>query len=359
MSTPDSMPHSPLEEFTERLIADIDLTRAEVWTAARQLADERVSEEDKAVFLVALKTKRESGEELGYFAEAFTALAIRPRLQLGDQPTMDLCGTGGDRLELINVSTIASFIVAAAGVVVLKHGNRGITSKSGGADLLEQLGIPANCPIHVVERCVQETGLGFLFAPLYHPAFRIVAPIRRKLAEQGHASIFNLLGPLLNPARPQYQLVGVFAPTVLEKYAVALSRLGRRRAWVVHGQVPAGSGMDEISTLGETVAYEVKGEAATPFSLFPEQFGLSPVSLHELRAGGPAQNAQTALQILSGQDRGPRRDLVLLNAGAALTIAGLTPRVEDGLRRAAELVDSGAAMERLRAVQEFYRKEMG
>jgi anthranilate phosphoribosyltransferase len=269
---------------------------------------------------------------------------------------MDLCGTGGDRLELINVSTIASFIVAAAGVVVLKHGNRGITSKSGGADLLEQLGVPADCPIHVVERCVQATGLGFLFAPLYHPAFRVVAPIRRKLAEQGHATIFNLLGPLLNPARPQYQLVGVFAPTVLEKYAVALSRLGRRRAWVVHGQVPAGSGMDEISTLGETLAYEVKGAGATPFHLFPEQFGLSPVSLHELRTGSPAQSAQAALQILGGQDRGPRRDFVLLNAAAALTIAGLVPRVGDGLRRVAELVDSGAALERLRAVQQFYRE---
>ncbi|MBV9999885.1 MAG: anthranilate phosphoribosyltransferase [Verrucomicrobia bacterium] len=359
MSTPDSMQHSPLEGLTERLIADLDLTREEIRVAARELADETVSEEDKAVFLVALKTKGETGEELGYFAEAFTSLAIRPRFPLGDQPTMDLCGTGGDRLEMINVSTIASFIVAAAGVVVLKHGNRAITSKSGGTDLLEQLGIPANCPIHVVERCVQEAGLGFLFAPLYHPAFRIVAPIRRKLAEQGHATIFNLLGPLLNPARPQYQLVGVFAPTVLEKYAVALSRLGRRRAWVVHGHVPAGSGMDEISTLGETLVYEVKGEAATPFSLFPDQFGLSPVSLHELRAGGPVASAQAALQILGRQDRGPRRDLVLLNAGAALTVAGLTPRVEDGLRRAAELVDSGAALERLHTVQRFYREEIG
>jgi anthranilate phosphoribosyltransferase len=359
MSMSDSMQHSRLEELTERLIAEIDLSLDEVRMAARQLADEAVSEEDKAVFLLALKTKGETGEELGYFAEAFTELAIRPRLQLGDQPTMDLCGTGGDRLELINVSTIASFIVAAAGVVVLKHGNRGITSKSGGADLLEQLGIPVNCPVHVVERCVQEAGLGFLFAPLYHPAFRVVAPIRRKLAEQGHATIFNLLGPLLNPARPKYQLVGVFAPTVLEKYAVALSRLGRRRAWVVHGQVPAGSGMDEISTLGETVAYEVKGEGAMPFSLFPEQFGLAPVSLHELRAGGPVPNAQAALQILGGQDRGPRREFVLLNAGAALTIAGLAPRVQDGLRRAADLVDSGAALNRLRAVQRLYREEIG
>lgn len=355
----NSMQHSPLEELTERLIADIDLSREEVWMAADQLADEAVSEEDKAVFLVALKAKGETGEELGYFAEAFTELAIRPRLQLGGQPAMDLCGTGGDRLELINVSTVASFVVAAAGVVVLKHGNRAITSKSGGTDLLEQLGIPASCPIHVVERCVQEVGFGFLFAPLYHPAFRVIAPIRRKLAEQGHATVFNLLGPLLNPARPEYQLVGVFAPAILEKYAVALSRLGRRRAWVVHGQVPAGSGMDEISTLGETIVYEVKGAAATPFSLFPEQFGLLPVSLHELRAGGPAQSAQATLHILGGQDRGPRRDIVLLNAGAALTIAGLTPRVEDGLRRAAELIDSGAALERLHAVQRFYREEVG
>jgi len=356
MSTLNSRPGPPLEELIERLIADVQLTREDVWAAARQLADESVPEEDKAVFLVALKAKGETGEELGYFAEAFTELAIKPNFDLADRPTIDLCGTGGDRLELINVSTTISFILAAAGVVVLKHGNRAITSKSGGADLLEQLGIPVGCPVDVVERCVQECGFGFLFAPRYHPAFRVVAPIRRKLAEQGHATIFNLLGPLLNPARPKYQLVGVFTPTVLDKYAVALSRLGRERAWVVHGQVPAGSGMDEVSTLGETAVYEVKGESSTPFHLFPDQLGLAPARLHELRGGTPVQNAQATLRILSGRERGPKRDLVLLNAAAALVVAGMARRVEDGLRQAAELVDSGAALARLQAIQRFFKQ---
>jgi anthranilate phosphoribosyltransferase len=345
-----------LEDLTERLIVDAHLTQFEVRCAAERLADETVSEEDKAVFLVALKAKGETGEELGYFAEAFTAMAVKPKLDLGGRPTIDLCGTGGDRLDLINVSTAASFIVAAADVPVVKHGNRAITSRSGGADLLEQLGIPLTCPVEVTEACVQETGIGFLFAPFYHPAFRAVASIRRKLAEQGHATIFNLLGPLVNPARPDYQLVGVFSPSVLEKYALALTRLGRRRAWVVHGEVPAGSGMDEISTLGETMVYEVKGEAVTPFHLFPEQFGLAKPSLHELRGGTPVHNAALTTRLLAGTERGPKRDLVLLNAGAALVLAGKAVRVEDGLRLAVQLVDSGAALARLHVVQDFFRR---
>ncbi len=247
-----------MKELIEQLRAGIDLTPSEVRTAANFLADPQSPDEDKTEFLAALRDKGETGEEVGCFAQAFLSLAVRPEANLQGKPSIDLCGTGGDRLELINVSTTASFIVAAAGAAVVKHGNRAITSRSGGADVLEKLGIPVTNSPEKMIAALEQTGVGFLFAPLFHPAFGAVANARKKLAEQGIATVFNLLGPLLNPMRPEYQLIGVFSPTILEKYALALARLGRKRAWVVHGEVPNGSGMDEISTIGETAVHEVK-----------------------------------------------------------------------------------------------------
>jgi anthranilate phosphoribosyltransferase len=351
------VPALPVKELTRQLLAKIDLDSAQVRTCAGQLADPSFPEADKAEFLIALKAKGETGEELGSFADAFIELAIRPEIKLIDKPGMDLCGTGGDRQELINVSTAAMFPVAAAGITVLKHGNRSITSRAGGADVLEALGIPVTCSPDLMQECLAETGLAFLFAPLYHPAFRVIAPIRKKLAEEGIATIFNLLGPLLNPMRPAYQLVGIFAPTIIEKYAVALGRLGRERAWVVHGQVPGGSGIDEISPLGETLAYEVKKRSLNPFSLFAEELGIEKPTLHELRGGDPAENARILTDILLGRDRSARRDFLLLNAAAALVIAGAAPKMRVGMDLAAELIDSGAAYEKLRAFQEFFTKK--
>ena len=279
-----------MKELIEQLRAGIDLTPSEVRTAADLLADLQFPDEEKTEFLAALRDKGESGEEVGYFAEAFLNLAVRPAANLQGKPSIDLCGTGGDRLELINVSTTAAFIVAAGGAVVAKHGNRAITSRSGGADVLEKLGIPlTNSPEKMIA-ALEQIGIGFLFAPLFHPAFGAVANARKKLAEQGIATVFNLLGPLLNPLRPEYQLIGVFSPTILEKYALALARLGRKRAWVVHGEVPNGSGMDEISTLGETAVHEVKESAFNYFHLFPDQLGTRIPSLHELRGGDAEQN---------------------------------------------------------------------
>ncbi len=350
------VPPPPVKELTQQLLAKIDLDAAQVRTCAVELADPSFPEADKAEFLVALKAKGETGEELGAFADAFIELAIRPETKVIDKPGMDLCGTGGDRQDLVNVSTAAMFPVAAAGVTVLKHGNKSITSKAGGADVLEALGIPVTCSPDLMQECLAETGLAFFFAPLYHPAFRVIAPIRKKLAEQGVATIFNLLGPLLNPMRPAFQLVGIFAPTILEKYAVALGQLGRERAWVVHGLVPGGSGMDEISPLGETLAYEVKKRSLNPFSLFAEELGIEKPSLYELRGGNPAQNARILTDILLGRDRSARRDFVLLNSAAAFVIAGVAPKMRAGMDLAAEVVDSGAAYEKLRAFQEFFAK---
>src|SRR6202140_2231571 len=322
--------------------------------ASRLLADPAVPELEKGDFLVALKQKGESGEELGYFARSFLEMAIRPALHLEGKPSVDIVGTGGDRLELINVSTTCLFVLAAAGVVVLKHGNRAITSKSGAADVLETLGIPIACTAEQMVDCIHQTGVGFFFAPLYHPAFRLVAPIRKKLAGQGIATVFNLLGPLLNPAEPTCQLTGVFSPTILEKYAVALREIGRSRAWVVHGQVLGGSGMDEISLLGETEVHEVKGDSLNQFYLFPDQLGFRRPSLHELRGGNAAQNAHVLMDILANQDRSARRDLITINAAAGLVITGIASRMESGIQLANELLDSGRALEKLREFPRFF-----
>jgi anthranilate phosphoribosyltransferase len=326
----------------------------QVREASTLLADPAVSELEKADFLLALKLKGESGEELGYFARSFLELSVRPVLQLEGRTSVDIVGTGGDRLELINVSTTCIFVLAAADVVVLKHGNRAITSKAGAADVLELLGIPIACSPEQMADCIHQTGVGFFFAPLYHPAFRLVAPIRKKLAELGVATVFNLLGPLLNPAEPRCQLTGVFSPTILEKYAIALREVGRSRAWVVHGQVLGGSGMDEISLLGETEVHEVKGDSLNQFYLFPDQLGFRRPSLHELRGGDAAQNAQALMDILANRDRSARRDLITINAAAGLVIAGEVPRMESGIQLANEILDSGRALEKLREFQRFF-----
>lgn len=344
-----------MKELIEQLRAGVDLTPSEVWFAASFLADRESSDEEKTEFLAALRDKGESGDEVGYFAEAFLNLAVKPAADLAGKPSIDLCGTGGDRLELINVSTTAMFIVAAGGAAVVKHGNRAITSRSGAADVLEKLGIPVKTLPEKMIAALEQTGIGFLFAPLFHPAFAAVANTRKKLAEQGIATVFNLLGPLLNPLRPDYQLTGVFSPTILEKYALAFARLGRKRAWVVHGQVPNGSGMDEISTLGETAVHEVKDSSFNYFHLFPDQLGLRTPSLHELRGGDAEQNANILTAILSGTERGAKRDIVLINAAAGLVIAGLAARMEKGLQLAAQLVDSGQALAKLREFQAFFR----
>lgn len=334
----------------------VDLGFEEIKEASTKLADASVPEAEKAEFLVTLKNKGETGQELGFFARAFLDLAIRPPVDLDGKSSIDIVGTGGDRLELINVSTTCMFLLAAAGVVVVKHGNRAITSKSGAADVLEALGIPITCPMEQMAECIHTTGMGFLFAPLYHLAFRTVAPIRKKLAEEGIATMFNLLGPLLNPMMPETQLTGVFSPTIQEKYAIALSKVGRKRAWVVHGQVPNGSGMDEISLLGETVVNELKDGSFGQFHLFPDQLGFRVPSFHELRGGDAQQNARILIEILMNRDKSARRDLIVINAAAGLVVAGLVPRMTQGIQLANELLDSGAAFKKLEEFQRFFKR---
>ena len=224
---------------------------AQLEFAAGQLLDENEDISIKTQFLKSLAKKGETPSEIAGFVKNFLKHAVDPKFSSDDcqGPTIDVCGTGGDKLDLFNISTASVFVLAAGGASVVKHGNRGITSKSGGADVLEELGVPIDLPVDDLRRCVLENNAGFLFAPLYHPAFKAVVPVRQELAKEGIRTVFNLIGPLLNPVGPDYQLVGVFDSTLTTTFAQILGKLGRKRAWAVHGQGPNNEGMDEMLSL--------------------------------------------------------------------------------------------------------------
>ncbi len=337
-----------LTDLTAQLVTGFDLSGEMVDAAVAQLVSADVPDDTKADFLKALRTKGETAAEIAAFAQALLTLAVDPGLDPASLPgpMLDVCGTGGDKLELFNISTAAMFVLAAGGVCVVKHGNRAITSKCGGADVLEQLGVKIDLPPAALRRCVAEHGLGFIFAPAYHPAFKAIAPVRRALAAEGIPTIFNLLGPLLNPARPPYQLVGIFSPVLLPKYAETLATLGRARAWAVHG-----SGMDELSLTGPSAVCEVAGGLVRDFTVDPAALGLKTCALDELRGGDRTENAAILTAILDGTERGPRRDIVALNAAAGFVIAGLVPDLSAGLDLAQQQIETRRALAKLRDLQ--------
>lgn len=345
-----------MESLTQKAADGQDLDPDDVHRATKMILDEAVSESSKADFLAALAEKGETAAEIAAFAERFLNHAVEPELDRAGigRPLLDVCGTGGDKLNLFNVSTTSVFLLAAAGVAVIKHGNRGITSKSGGADALEALGIRIDLPAEEFGRCVKEVGAGFLFAPLYHPAFKAVVPVRKLLAERGQRTIFNILGPLLNPAKPDYQLVGVFDGGLGATYADILQHLGRQRAWAVHGSAGDAGGMDELSTLGETRIWETKQGSRKDFSFDPVSVGLEQPSLDELTGGEAAENAAIITGILDGTIRGAKRDLVTLNSAAGLVLTGKVDDLARGLEMAREQIDSGAALEVLKRWKDFH-----
>ncbi len=331
-----------------------DLSPREVQVAAELLLDPAAADEKKSRLLAALAKKGETPAEIAGFVEAFLEQAVDPHLGLLELegPTLDVCGTGGDQLDLFNVSTTAMFIAAAAGAVVVKHGNRGITSKSGGADVLEALGIRIELTADDFRHCVEKAGLGFMFAPLYHPAFKAVASVRKSLAAQGVKTIFNLIGPLLNPARPQCQLVGVFSRELCPTFAEILQRLGRESAWVVHGTTGDGRSVDEVSLMGSTrICKSGSHQDIADEEVRPRDFGLKHAEVHELQGGDARANAIILEAILSGKETGPMRDMVTMNAGAAIACAGLADDMGDGIETAMEMIKSGAALEKLRLLQ--------
>jgi len=333
-----------------------DLEPREVAVAAEFLLDEDASLEKKGRLLEALSEKGETAGEIAEFVSVFLERAVQPAFLdwSFDGPTIDVCGTGGDKLDLFNVSTTSMFVVAAAGGVVVKHGNRGITSKSGGADVLEALGINLELPSEKVGECLSEAGVGFLFAPKCHPAFKAVVPVRKALAERGVRTIFNLIGPLLNPARPECQLVGVFDKDLCATFAEILQRLGRDSAWAVNGATADGRVVDEVSLMGPTrICKSGSFQSLVDEEISPSDFDFEVAEISALQGGDAQENAVILKSILNGKDHGPKRDMVVLNAAAAITCAGLVDHMDGGVKMASELIDSGAAMDRLVKLQEL------
>lgn len=329
-----------LEKPTTLLRKRMSLNPREISKIVVDLLDDRVLIEVKEQFLLALETKGESAEELAAFAQAMREYAVDPKVRPEDVGGLlvDTCGTGGDKLGLFNISTAAALVLASAGVPVAKHGNRAVTSGCGSADVLEALGVKIDLPAPEAKRMLQETGFAFFFAPLYHPAFKKLALVRKRMAEQGHRSVFNLLGPMLNPARPNAQVIGVYTERILEVYANALLLLGARHALVVHGQ-----GMDELTTLGTNFLAEKKPEGEISRRVLdPRQLNFTPATLDDLKGGSATDNAKILEGLFRGEDRGPRRDIVLLNAAAGFIVAGRAKSFAEGVMMAAQQLDSGA-----------------
>ena len=334
--------------LVKQLIAAQPLDEAQVHAAVELLTDDKIPATRKADFLAALAKKGETTGEIAAFARALRDKSVSPPLdaETRTREILDVVGTGGDRLSTFNISTTVALVAAAAGVLVAKHGNRASTSPIGSADVMEALGIPFDLGPEDAVRSLQRHGFAYFFAPKYHPAFRHIIPARKLCAERGQATIFNFLGPLLNPARPTAMLVGVPRPELCEPLARVLQSLGVRRAMVVCGALRDEAGslrhLDELSPLGPTTIAEFYQEHAVACStLSPELFPLQPATLADLRGGDREVNAAIIRRILRGEERGPKRDAVLLNAAAALFVAGKTKSLMAGWELAAEVIDSG------------------
>jgi anthranilate phosphoribosyltransferase len=339
-----------LNLFKNQLAKCVPLSDEQTATAVGQLLDESVPAELKADFLCSLAQKIETPTEIAAFARELRAHSITPPLdaQTRSREILDVCGTGGDRLNTFNISTTVALICAAAGVTVAKHGNRAVTSQAGSADVLEALGIPVELSPQAASDSLRDHQFAFFFAPHFHPAFRHLAAARKICAQRGQRTIFNFLGPLLNPARPTAQLVGVARPELCETLANVLQSLGVRRGMVVSGRV-GDAWLDELSTLGEnTVAefYHDRGFTASVIS--PAHFPVQPAVLADLGGGNRDANAEIIRRLLRNEDRGPKRDAVLLNAGAALFVANQTKSVSEGWDLATEILQSGLAQKKLK-----------
>ncbi len=331
-----------IQEAIARLVQGHDLSRAASVAVMNEIADGGATPAQVGAFLAALRLKGETVDEIAGAAEVMRARA--EKVHVGKDVFVDTCGTGGDGQNTFNISTTAAFVVAGAGVTVAKHGNRSVSSRCGSADVLAALGVHVDAAREVVERCIAGCGIGFLFAPNLHPAFKAVAGIRREL---GIRSIFNLLGPLSNPAGARHQVMGVYEPRWVPIIGGVLAALGARHAFVVHGE-----GLDEIAVTGMTHLSEVKDGQVERFTMLPEDVGLRRWSKGEIAGGDADENARILSDVLSGQ-RGAPRDAVLVNAAAALVAGGAAPDLAEGVRVAAEAIDHGAArhkLERLRAL---------
>ncbi len=333
-----------IKEAISKIVERVDLDPDEARLVMEEIMSGKATDAQIASFLTALRMKGESVEEIVSFGHAMLqhASVISPQV---DGVMVDTCGTGGDRLKTFNISTISAFVAAGAGAVVAKHGNRAVSSKAGSADVLEALGLDLMLTPERVCECIENVGVGFMFAPVFHPAMKYALGPRREI---GIRTVFNILGPLANPARVQAQVVGVFDASLVEKIANVLAGLGVRHAIVAHGL----DGLDEISPIGVTKIAELREGKIITYSVHPEDFGLERATVSEIEGGNADENAKIALSILKGQ-RGARRNAVLLNAAAALVVGGLAEDLKEGIELASLSVDSGAAYRKLEDLLRF------
>lgn len=332
------------DTYLKQVVGGEFLTSEEAYHAANLLLKEDISEVKAAAFLAALRTRRENEHELYGFVQA---LREHARTMETDKELIDTCGTGGDGCGTFNISTATALVVAGCGVPVAKHGNRAVTGKVGSADVLEYLGVRVDLPPDQAQRMLDQIGITFLFAPHYHPIMKQVAGLRRGL---GVATVFNFLGPLINPYHLTYQVMGVSDPGIQGTVARTLQKLGRRRAMVVHAR----NGMDEISLEGTTVAFEVTPKQIISYDIKPEHLGLTPAPLEAVAGQEVSRNAEILVNVLKGEP-GPCLDVVLLNAAAALVTADRASNLGEGMALAEETIKSGKAMATLKAMINFSR----
>jgi anthranilate phosphoribosyltransferase len=334
-----------IQQAIARLLDGHNLTRAEAREVMGSIMSGKATPAQISGFLVALRAKGETANEIAGCAEAMRAhvLAVQPKRD----DLVDTAGTGGDNAHTLNISTAAALVAAAAGAAVAKHGNRAVSSQSGSADVLEALGFDLELAPARIERSIDELGFGFLFAPAHHPAMKHAAPVRRELATR---TVFNVLGPLTNPAGARAQVVGVFSPELVRTLAEVLAQLGARRAFVVHGAY----GIDELSPAGPNVVCEVVEGTVRERTIDPADLGVARCAPEALRGGSPAENAERIRSIFAGEDGGAR-DAILLNAAGAIAAAGHAEDLRDGLEAARKAVDSGAAAQRLDQLVAFSR----
>ena len=346
---------STLATLTLQLAAGRDLSAGDVEAAAGALAATEATDDAKAAFLEALGAKGETAAEVAAFATAFRARAINPGVEAWAARAIDIVGTGGDHAGGFNISSMVVLTLACAGVTVMKHGNRGITSKCGSADLLAALGVNLEAPPAKLRSALDELGFVFFFAPAYHPTFRHIAPVRKLLAARGQRSVFNILGPLINPGRPAHVLLGVFAEPWVAKLAGALDTLGAQAGLAAHGVIAPGRGIDELTT---ATANRVQGFGRlrdVSGTWQAADYGLAATAFEDLRGGDLATNVAIVAAVLAG--RGPQGlvDTIALHAAVALWIVGRVPTVRDGIGPARELLLGGAVAQKIAATREFYR----
>ncbi len=346
---------STLAALNAQVSAGRDLAPAEVEIAAAALAGTIETDEAKGGFLSALGRKGETAEEIAAFATAFRARAVNPGVEAWSARAIDIVGTGGDHAGGFNISSLVVLVLACAGVTVMKHGNRGITSKCGSADLLGALGVNLEAPPEKLRRALDELGFVFFFAPAYHPTFKNIAPVRKALAARGERTVFNILGPLINPGRPAHVLLGTFSAASVPKLAGALETLGARAGLAVHGVIDATRGIDELTTAttnrvrGFGARHDVAGEWRA------EDFGLEAAPFADLAGGDLAANVAIVDALLAGTAPRGLADTIVLNAAVAMWIVGRVPTVREGIAPARDLLCGGAVKQKISATREFYR----